>query len=435
LSRNGYGTLYVIAGPSGAGKTTLAHHLVDTGSRISFSVSATTRKPRPGEVHGTDYLFMTRDEFRELEDRGWFLETAVVHGNLYGTPAGRVRDMLSMGESIVLDIDVQGAMRVRQSFPGAVLVFILPPSPEVLRRRLVDRGTDSSGEIEARMREAASETRWAGIFDYFVLNDSIEEAKVQLDSIVGSIAVSLDRIPFPEGIRELDPETYAGRDYWNGKKVVVTAGPTREMIDDVRFVSNRSSGLMGYSMAMAFRDAGARVTLVSGPCGPLPPPPAVTLVRVESASDLAAALTGSMDGADLLAMAAAVSDYSPGSRSDGKLDRSGGGLDLRLEPTEDILANVAGTGSGSRLLAFALEYGPDAEERALDKMSRKGADAVFVNRGGTESSGMESPFNSGVLLFPDGTRTEVPGGSKRFVAEAAVAALGRRFGRDGGAGG
>jgi len=435
LSRNGYGILYVIAGPSGAGKTTLAHHLVETGGNISFSVSATTRKPRTGETHGTDYLFMTRDEFLELEKTGWFLETALVHGHLYGTPAGLVRDRLSTGESIVLDIDVQGAMQVRKAFPGAVLVFILPPSPEVLRRRLVDRGTDSGGEIEARMREAASETRWAGIFDYFVLNDSIEDAKARLDSIVGSLAVSLDRIPFPEGMRELDPETYAGRDYWKGKKVVVTAGPTREMIDDVRFISNRSSGIMGYSLAMAFRDAGSRVTLVSGPCGALLPPAAVKLVRVDSAGDLEAALAGAMTGTDLLAMVAAVSDYRPGSRHGGKLDRSGGGFDLRLEPTDDILRNISGTGSGSRFLAFALEYGPGADERALAKMSGKGADAVFLNLGGIEGSGMESPFNSGVLIFPDGSRAEVPPGSKRFVAEAIVAALGRRFRRDDGADG
>jgi phosphopantothenoylcysteine decarboxylase/phosphopantothenate--cysteine ligase len=185
---------------------------------------------------------------------------------------------------------------------------------------------------------------------------------------------------------------------------------------------------MGYSMAAAFLDAGADVVLVSGPCGSLPSPGASETISVESAEELQSAVEEVLPGSDLLAMAAAVSDFRPVRTSEGKLKRSGEGLDIHLEATPDILRTVSGFGSGTRLLAFALEYGPDAEEKALAKMREKGADAVFMNRGDVAGQGMESPANSGILLFPGGERTVIPAGSKRFVAEAIVAALGRHFG-------
>jgi phosphopantothenoylcysteine decarboxylase/phosphopantothenate--cysteine ligase len=208
----------------------------------------------------------------------------------------------------------------------------------------------------------------------------------------------------------------------------VTAGPSREAIDDVRFISNRSSGLMGYSLAMAFRDAGARVTLISGPCGSLRPPSMVDLVMTENAAGLARAVMEKLPGTDLLAMVAAVSDFMPDGKTGGKLERSSGGLDIHLEPTRDILRDVAMEKRGTRILAYALEYGSEAEKRALEKMKGKGADAVFLNRGDRENLGMEQLGNAGLLLFPGGARVEIPPGSKRFVAEATVAALGRRFG-------
>ncbi len=427
MSSMSFGRLFVIAGPSGAGKTSLAHHLVGSFERTLFSVSATTRRPRRDESDGRDYFFLTDTEFDRREREGNFIESALVHGSSYGTPSEWVLEKLMGGENVVLDIDVQGAVQVRETFPGAVLIFVLPPSADVLEKRLVGRSTDTKDVIERRMKEAARETRWLGIFDYFIRNDFIDRAKAGIEALVRAELTSLWNMPFPPEARMLEPDTFSGREYWKGRRILVTAGPTRETIDDVRFISNRSSGLMGYSLAMAFRDAGASVTLVSGPCGGLQPPLMVDLVKVESAAGLASAVTETIPGMDLLAMVAAVSDFRPGRKRDGKIERSPEGLDVHLEPTQDILRSLSLEKTGTRLLAYALEYGPNAEKRAREKMTRKGADAIFLNRGDIENMGMEATGNTGILLFSGGARVEIPPGAKRFVAEATVAALGRHF--------
>ena len=418
-----YGRLIVVAGPSGAGKTTLARHLVNTFADARFSVSTTTRAPRGDERQGSDYDFVDEKEFRRRLDRGFFLEWAEVHGSLYGTDRQWVRKTTSSGRSVVLDIDVQGAMQVREKWPGAVLVFVLPPSAEELRARLTGRGTDDAATVERRMEAAAREVRWLGAFDYFVLNGSREKALQRMEDIYRSTACCLRWSPYP--VQALEYHGCGdGLDFWDGRKVVVSAGPTREPLDDVRFLSNRASGLMGCMLASSFRDAGASVTLVAGPMS-AEPPAGVDVVGVETALQMGRALREHVPGSDLLAMAAAVSDFRPAARTAGKMDRSKGAPLLDLEPSPDLLAELD---AGCPVLAFALEMGEGREERALAKMRHKGAFAVFLNRGDLEGLGMESPANAGVLLGADGGRLEIPPGSKRYVAETLTACLGRWLG-------
>ncbi len=421
-----YGRLIVVAGPSGAGKTTLARHLVDTFEDARFSVSTTTRQPRGDERQGRDYDFVDGEEFRSRVEGDFFLEWAEVHGSLYGTGRQWVRRTTSSGSSVVLDIDVQGAMQVRQRWPGAVLVFVLPPSMDELRRRLSGRGTDDPGTVERRMEAAAREVRWLGAFDYFVLNGRREDALRRIEDIYLSTVSGLRWSPYPGQALEYHG-SMEGRDHWRGGRVVVTAGPTREPLDSVRFISNRSSGLMGCMLCAALRDAGATVTLVAGPLR-VRPPAGVNLVSVETAREMGEALREHLPGADLLAMAAAVSDFRPAERTPGKMDRRTGAASLMLDANPDLLATL---GADCPVLAFALEMGEESEERAREKMRRKGAFAIFLNRGDEAGVGMESPANAGVLLGCDGGRLEVPRGSKRYVAEMITAGLGRWLGEAG----
>ncbi len=418
------GTLMVIAGPSGAGKTTLAHHLVDTFDRATFSVSATTRAPRGEEADGEDYFFISHDEFAQKVEDSFFLEWAEVHGNRYGTPGKWVREKLASGYSVVLDIDVQGAIQVKKSVPSAVLVFVLPRGRNVLLKRLRGRNTDSEKTIEGRMEAADWEVSRLGAFDYFIQNCGLEQSQHDIETIFTAERMKLSGMGWPDAAIEFVPEKFTGLENWKGKQVLVSSGPTREMIDDVRFISNRSSGLMGVSLAEAFLAAGAEVTLVSGPAAVMNPPGAVELVRVQSAADMKRALQERCRGTDLLVMAAAVSDYAPETRLSGKLKRSEGKMSIALSSTEDVLASMKGN---FRTLAFALEYGDEARGRAEAKMERKGADAVFLNRGDLPGQGMESSVNAGSVLFPDGSEIIVPAGSKKFVAFCIAAALGRRF--------
>lgn len=410
--------LVVVAGPSGAGKTTLARHIVRSVPRTRFSVSCTTRGRRDGETQDQDYHFLDEGEFERLIGEGHFLEWARVHGELYGTPAQWVRDRLHEGINVVLDIDVQGALQVREGHPSAVLVFVLPPSVQELRRRLVDRGTDSDPEIERRMTTAAREVGWAPVFDYLVENDDLDMARQRMESIVVSEGLRTDRTPVE---RLLEYEQRAeGRDYWSGVRAVVTAGPTREPLDDVRFLGNRSSGLMGICMAMALRDAGAEVTLVCGPTA-YRLPDGMALVAVRTTEDLLREMGRVVPQADFLAMAAAVSDFRPERVAEGKSERSQGPLDLRLKPTPDVLVELS---PRCPVLAFALEMGENAESRAKRKMRSKRAVAIFVNRGDVPGVGMESVGNEGVLLFESGRRVEVPRSSKRMVAERIACEVG-----------
>jgi guanylate kinase len=417
----------VIAGPSGAGKTTLAHHLVKVFPEACFSVSATTRPPRGSEQDGVDYLFISDTEFDGKLTGGYFLEWAEVHGHRYGTSSEGTGRMLASGRSVILDIDVQGAVQVRESFPGAVLVFVLPPSPAVLMKRLVSRSTDAGDSVRLRLAAALTEIGWMGVFDYYIRNDSMDSSLDQVESVFRSELSRLSNRAMPPEARAYGPDRFAGLEFWCGKKVVVASGPTREFIDDVRFVSNRSSGRMGSALAEAFRDAGATVLFITG-LSCQPPPSAVETRKVASASDMLAALRRETGGADLLVMAAAVADMRPARISAGKIPR-GERLTLELEPVPDLLAALAESPGGAPcpVLAFALEYGEDAIARATGKMRSKGASAIFMNRGDQPGAGMETPGNSGVLLLDDGSSLEIPPASKRFVAELIAAAMGRHL--------
>lgn len=170
----------VLAAPSGTGKTTIAHRLVEGTGEFVFSVSATTRAPRKGERNGMDYEFMERRQFEERAQRGEFAEWAQVHGNLYGTPRRALEEAAGRGEFVVLDIDVQGARQIRANFPGALLVFVIPPSAEVLVSRLTRRGTEADDEVVRRLRSAREELLRAAEFDHVMVNDDLARAVAEV---------------------------------------------------------------------------------------------------------------------------------------------------------------------------------------------------------------------------------------------------------------
>jgi guanylate kinase len=178
------GSVFIICAPSGAGKTSLVCELLRRDQSARLSVSHTTRAPRPGEQDGRDYRFVSRPAFEAMIKRGEFLESAEVHGNLYGTSQGWIDEQRARDVDIVLEIDWQGAQQVRKLIPEAIGIFILPPSPETLRRRLVDRGQDSEAVIEGRLRAARGEIAHLAEFDYVIINNNFDDAVEDLVSIV-----------------------------------------------------------------------------------------------------------------------------------------------------------------------------------------------------------------------------------------------------------
>jgi guanylate kinase len=173
--------LLVLAGPSGVGKGTIVARLRQLVPELWESVSYTTRDPRPDEVDGVDYRFVTREEFESLRDAGGFLEWFEVFGDLKGTPKGPVAERLAAGDDVLLEIDVQGALKVREQFPEAVLVFVRPPSLADLRARLEGRGTETEAALTRRLAEAEGELSRASDFDHVVVNDDVER-------VVGEVA-------------------------------------------------------------------------------------------------------------------------------------------------------------------------------------------------------------------------------------------------------
>lgn len=165
----------VLAATSGTGKTTLARGLVADSSRFVFSVSATTRPPRTRERDGIDYHFLTREQFEARIDAGYFAEWAEVHGRLYGTPRAEIDAAAERGEHVVLDIDVQGARQLRESVPDAKLVFVLPPSVDIMMARLTGRGTEAPADIARRLSSALVELQAVPDFDYVVVNDDLDD--------------------------------------------------------------------------------------------------------------------------------------------------------------------------------------------------------------------------------------------------------------------
>jgi len=182
------GNLFVISGPSGAGKGTLLSRVLERIPDAWVSVSATTRKPRPGEVDGLHYFFLDTDHFKSLVEQGGFLEWAQVHDNYYGTLKRSVLDHINAGEQVILEIDVQGAFQVRKALPEAHLVFIEPPSLEELERRLRQRGTETEDVISSRMKTAEVELGQKMEYDVQVVNDDLEQAVDELVAIINSFA-------------------------------------------------------------------------------------------------------------------------------------------------------------------------------------------------------------------------------------------------------
>ena len=178
------GKLFVITAPSGAGKSSLINAVLADDPSLKLSISYTTRPPRSGEKHGREYHFVTEAEFLAMRDRGEFLESALVHGNHYGTSNKVIRDTLERGEDLILEIDWQGAQQVRRLFPQAVGIFIHPPSVEELERRMRGRGQDSEAVIRRRLENAREELAHAGEFEYAIINKDFATAKRELADII-----------------------------------------------------------------------------------------------------------------------------------------------------------------------------------------------------------------------------------------------------------
>ena len=178
------GKTFIISGPSGVGKSTVLSALLERRPNVYFSVSATTRDPRPGELDGIHYHFMDVDSFRKWIAMDQFLEYAESVGNFYGTPKRFVDEAMEQGKDVILDIEVQGAIQVTSKRPDTVRIFIAPPSWAELERRLTERGTDSKDKIQKRLLRAKVEFQTAHTYDYFVINDTVENAVKELDAIM-----------------------------------------------------------------------------------------------------------------------------------------------------------------------------------------------------------------------------------------------------------
>jgi guanylate kinase len=179
------GLLLVMSSPSGAGKTTLSRRLLQSDAMITMSVSVTTRQPRPGEVNGKDYHFITHEEFTRLRDRGDLLEYAEVFGNFYGTPKRPVTEALQAGRDVLFDIDWQGTQQLGAAMEeDLVRIFILPPSAEELRERLIGRAQDSASTVAKRMAKASAEISHWPEYDYVIVNDDIETASAEIEAIL-----------------------------------------------------------------------------------------------------------------------------------------------------------------------------------------------------------------------------------------------------------
>jgi guanylate kinase len=178
------GIILIISAPSGAGKTTLCRALLERFPNMKESISYTTRSPRAGEVHGEDYFFVSRQEFQRMIDCDAFAEWAEVHGNLYGTALATIEEARKKGVDLVLDIDCQGARRLKEQIERCVYIFILPPSMAELRHRLENRSSDAQDVIDRRIERAAEEIREARWYDYIIINDNLESAFEELSAIV-----------------------------------------------------------------------------------------------------------------------------------------------------------------------------------------------------------------------------------------------------------
>jgi guanylate kinase len=193
------GILLIISGPSGVGKGTVCRHLLTIRKNLKLSVSTTTRLPRPGEVDGREYDFTTVPLFKEMIEKGSFLEWAIVHGDYYGTRLQIVEGALRRGEELILEIDVQGAAQVRKKAINAVSVFLAPPSLKALEERITGRGTEDAGKIQRRLETARQEMGLYQLYDYLVVNDTVEEAAALITSIIDAEKCRISRGIRPPG--------------------------------------------------------------------------------------------------------------------------------------------------------------------------------------------------------------------------------------------
>ena len=180
------GLLLVVSGPSGAGKGTICKALLNKNDEIKLSVSATTRKPRNGEVHGVNYFFIEKEEFTKMIENGEFLEYAQIYDNFYGTPKSAIIECLEKGQDVILEIEMQGARQIKEVYPEGVFIFVLPPSLEELKSRIVGRGTETVEEIEKRFSCAFEEINQIVNYDYFIINEDIEKSVNYVEAIISA---------------------------------------------------------------------------------------------------------------------------------------------------------------------------------------------------------------------------------------------------------
>lgn len=178
------GLLLVVSGPSGVGKGTICQSLIANNPNLHYSISATTRSPRQGEVDGVNYFFISKQNFLDMISNDAFLEWAEVFGNYYGTPKSSVEEMLVAGKDVILEIDVQGAMKVKSSCPEGVFIFILPPTPDDLRKRIIGRGTESEESIACRVAQSQQEMAMAEHYHFSIINDDLEAAVAEFADII-----------------------------------------------------------------------------------------------------------------------------------------------------------------------------------------------------------------------------------------------------------
>ena len=187
------GTLVVVSGFAGTGKGTVMKELLDRYDSYALSISATTRNPRPGEVDGREYFFKTKEEFEQMIERDEFVEHACYVGNYYGTPKKYVQEQLAAGKDVILEIEIQGALNIKSQFPDALLLFIAPPSADVLKERLVGRGTETEEVIEQRLARAVEESKGIENYDYLVVNDDLDECVENVHQMIQSAGWKMSR--------------------------------------------------------------------------------------------------------------------------------------------------------------------------------------------------------------------------------------------------
>lgn len=187
------GLLVVLSGPSGAGKGTVCKSLLPSTEGLGYSISCTTRQPRTGEQEGVNYFFKSKDQFEEMISRDELLEWAQVYGNYYGTPLSYVEEKLAAGENILLEIDIQGALQVKKKYPNGVFIFLIPPSMDELKKRILGRGSETEETFQLRFGSAAAEMKYINEYDYVVVNDQVEKAVQRIKSILIAETCSVQR--------------------------------------------------------------------------------------------------------------------------------------------------------------------------------------------------------------------------------------------------